>query len=193
MTSQNPQGSADTVEPADAGKPAATADSVDPQAARPDPAARIAELEIELEAALRESTEAREQALRARAESDNVRKRVERDLQNTRKYALERFVEELLPVLDSLELGLAAAGDGADAAQLREGSEITLRMFCGAVEKFGVREVDPSDQGFNPELHQAMSTREVPGVEAGTVVEVVQKGYLLNDRLVRPALVIVAR
>jgi len=158
----------------------------------PDEAVRtsIASLEQALAAARAEAQEAREQALRALAEADNVRKRTERDLENAHKYALDRFVAELLPVKDSIELGLAAEGAGAD--QLREGAELTLRMLAGAIEKFGVREVDPGGERFDPERHQAMSTRAVEGAKPGDVVQVVQKGYLLNDRLVRPALVIVA-
>ena len=158
-----------------------------PEAAAEDLQARIAALEAELQAARGESGQLREQALRAAAEADNVRKRAERDLENAHKYALERFVGELLPVKDSLELGLAAATESADVENLREGTEMTLRMLASAVEKFGVREVNPAGEPFDPEVHQAMSTRESGEAEAGTVLEVIQKGYLLNERLVRPA------
>ncbi len=154
------------------------------------PDERIQALEQALASARADAEEAREQALRARAEADNVRKRTERDLENAHKYALERFVAELLPVKDSMELGLSAGG--AEVEQLREGTEMTLRMLANAVEKFGVQEVDPTGERFDPERHQAMSTRAVDGVPSGQVVQVVQKGYLLNERLVRPALVIVA-
>jgi len=150
----------------------------------------IESLQQALEASRAEVREAREQALRVRAEAENLRKRTERDLENAHKYALERFVAELLPVKDSMELGLSAESAGAE--QLREGTEMTLRMLANAVEKFGVQEVDPTGERFDPERHQAMSTRAVQGVEPGQVVQVVQKGYLLNERLVRPALVIVA-
>ena len=154
------------------------------------PEERIQALEQALASARTDAEEAREQALRARAEADNLRKRTERDLENAHKYALERFVAELLPVKDSMELGLSAGG--AEVEQLREGTEMTLRMLANAVEKFGVQEVDPTGERFDPERHQAMSTRAVDGVPSGQVVQVVQKGYLLNERLVRPALVIVA-
>ena len=139
-------------------------------------------------------TEQQDAVLRARAEMDNLRKRLERDVANAHKYALERFVQELLPIKDSLELGLAAAaGDAPDAARLVEGTQLTLKMFTSALEKFGVTVVDPGGESFDPEQHQAMSTVDAPEATTGTVMTVVQKGYLLNDRLVRPALVMVAK
>jgi molecular chaperone GrpE len=147
-----------------------------------------------LDEALGKCDEHVEALLRARAELDNVRKRAERDLQNAHKFALERFVQELLPVKDSMEMGLAAASaEGADVEKLREGTELTLRMLAAATEKFGVREVDPQGEAFDPERHQAISAVDSADAASGTVVSVVQKGYLLNDRLVRPALVVVAR
>jgi molecular chaperone GrpE len=156
-------------------------------------AERLTALETQLAAAQAEAEQLRDQALRARAEAENVRKRTERDLENAHKYALERFVAELLPVKDSLELGLSAARDGAAIEDLREGTQMTLRLLSSAVEKFAVREIDPLGEPFDPQLHQAMSAQEREGVAAGTVLQVVQKGYLLNERLVRPALVIVAK
>jgi molecular chaperone GrpE len=166
--------------------------------ARPDAAdvggeQRVAALEAQLAVARGEAELYREQALRARAEADNVRKRSERDLENAHKYALERFVAELLPVKDSLELGLSAACEGAAVEDLRDGTQMTLRMLGSAVEKFGVREVCPLGEPFDPQLHQAMSAQESEGSAAGTVLQVVQKGYVLNERLVRPALVVVAK
>ena len=158
-----------------------------------DPVAVAQALRNELEKALAANEAQREQALRAVAESDNVRKRAQRDLENAHKFALERFVNELLPVKDSLELGLAAAKDSANLEDLIEGTQMTLRMLATAVEKFGVREIAPVGEPFDPQLHQAMTTREADGQPAGTVLEVVQKGYLLNDRLVRPAMVVVSK
>ena len=132
--------------------------------------------------------------LRAQAELENMRKRFQRDMENARKYALERFVQELLPVKDSLEMGLAAAGgDKPDVEKLREGLELTLKMLADVMAKFGVREVDPRGQPFDPALHQAVSTQETTAQPPNTVVAVMQKGYLLNDRLVRPAMVVVAK
>ena len=133
------------------------------------------------------------QLLLARAELENNRRRNEREVENAHKYALEKFVRELLPVKDSLELGLAAAaGEGSDLEKLREGMELTLKMLAAAMEKFGVSEVDPKGEKFNPERHQAMAVQETPKAEPNTVLTVYQKGYLLNDRLIRPAMVVVS-
>ncbi|MGB5306486.1 MAG: nucleotide exchange factor GrpE [Gammaproteobacteria bacterium] len=135
-----------------------------------------------------------DQCLRLRADLDNMHKRSERELANAHKYSLEKFARELLPVRDSLELGLAAASEEhADAGKVREGVELTLQMLNGALDKFAIQEIDPQDEPFNPEFHQAMSMQERADVEPGTVVTVVQKGYLLHDRLIRPAMVIVSQ
>jgi len=133
------------------------------------------------------------QLLLARAELDNNRRRNEREVENAHKYALEKFVRELLPVKDSLELGLAAAaGEGSELEKLREGMELTLKMLAAAMEKFGVSEVDPKGEKFDPERHQAMAMQESPTAEPNSVLTVYQKGYLLNNRLIRPAMVVVA-
>ena len=135
-----------------------------------------------------------ETVLRTQADMENLRKRVQRDVENAHKYGLERFLEELLPIRDSMELGLAATHeDGVSLEQVREGVELTLKMLTGAMEKFGVEVVDPVESPFDPEFHQAMSMQDVPGVESGTVTMVMQKGFVLNGRLVRPALVMVAK
>jgi len=178
-------------EAGDAAEQAGTPDRA--QAERPAAERSAEELERALEDAERRAKEHRDSLLRARAEFENLRKRSERELENAHKYSLERFVSELLPVHDSLELGLAAAGESADVAKLREGMELTLRMFDSVLEKFGVEQVNPADARFDPQVHEAMSTQEVEGVQPGTVTSVVQKGFTLNGRLVRPALVIVAR
>jgi molecular chaperone GrpE len=133
------------------------------------------------------------QLLLARAEVDNSRRRSERDVENAHKYALEKFVRELLPVKDSLELGLAATvGEGSGFEKLREGMELTLKMLGAALEKFGVSEVNPKGGKFNPERHQAMAKQESATAEPNTVLTVYQKGYLLNERLIRPAMVVVS-
>jgi len=135
-----------------------------------------------------------DQCLRLQAELENLRRRAERDVANAHKFALERFAAELLPVRDSLEMGLAAfEGEGADPGKLHEGVELTLQMLTGAMGKFEIREVNPEGEHFNPEFHQAMSLQERGDVEPNTVVTVVQKGYLLNERLLRPAMVIVSK
>jgi len=132
--------------------------------------------------------------LRVQAEMENVRRRAERDVENAHKYALEKFAAELLPVKDSLELGAAAAQqEDADLAKLREGTELTLKLLDDALGKFGINVVDPLEQPFNPEFHQAMSMIEAPDKQPNSVVAVMQKGYTLNERLLRPAMVVVAK
>jgi molecular chaperone GrpE len=131
--------------------------------------------------------------LRTKADLENLHKRMERELANVHKFALEKFAAELLPVKDSLEMALQAGGDDADLASHQEGLELTLRMFNGVLEKFGVKEINPLHEPFNPEWHQAMSMQEAPDQPANTVIAVMQKGYSLNDRLLRPAMVVVTR
>nr|VFK27397.1 MAG: molecular chaperone GrpE [Candidatus Kentron sp. MB]VFK74291.1 MAG: molecular chaperone GrpE [Candidatus Kentron sp. MB] len=139
--------------------------------------------------------EHRDNLLRLQAEMENLRKRSAREIENAHKYGLDRFVSELLPVKDSLELGISAATDEkTNTAAIREGMELTLKMFQSAMEKFGIEEVAPAQgERFDPERHQAMSVQEDKNKESGTVSMVVQKGYLLNGRLVRPAMVIVVK
>jgi molecular chaperone GrpE len=132
--------------------------------------------------------------LRALAELENVRKRAQRDVEHAHKFALEKFANEMLTVRDSLEMGLnAAQGENADVETLRQGKEVTLKQLTAALEKFGITEINPEGQPFNPEFHEAMAMQESAEAEPDTVLHVVQKGYLLNGRLLRPARVIVAR
>ncbi len=153
-----------------------------------------AEASEELEQLRREARENHENYLRAMAEVENVRRRGEREVANAHKFGLEKFVAELLPVRDSLEMGLKAGEqEQADVAALREGTELTLRMLGQVLEKFGVEEVNPKGEPFNPERHEAVTTLQTSEAEPDTVVEVMQKGYLLNERVVRPAMVVVAR
>ena len=150
-------------------------------------------LQRELDQALAKADEHWKLYLGAHAEMENLRKRAEREVQNAHKFALERFFGELLPVRDSLELGLAAASDAVDIAKLREGVELTLRQLTTAMEKFGAREVDPLGAKFDPGQQEAMAMLPTDQAEPNTVVQVVQKGYLLNERLIRPGKVIVAQ
>jgi len=150
-------------------------------------------LQGELEQALAKAEENRNLYLAARAEMENVRKRGEREVQNARKFALKDFIDALLPVKDSLEMGIAVANDSIDVNKLREGSELTLKVFTTALEKFGVQELNPVGAKFNPELHEAMAMQPSEQAEPNTVLQVVQKGYMLNERLIRPAMVIVAQ
>lgn len=136
--------------------------------------------------------------LSARAEADNIQKRAERDVSNAHKYALEKFIPELLKVKDSLELGTKAARENAEAdneqlAKFLEGSDMTITLFGDVLNKAGITMIDPQGETFNPEFHQAMTMLTNPDVPANTIVEVVQKGYTLNERLVRPAMVIVSK
>jgi molecular chaperone GrpE len=134
------------------------------------------------------------QVVRLQADMENLRKRSERDLENAHKYALDRFANELLPVRDSLEMGLAAFdAEGADREKLREGVALTLQMLTTALDKAAINEVNPQNERFDPDFHQAMSMQERADVEPNTVVTVVQKGYTLNGRLIRPAMVIVSK
>lgn len=130
--------------------------------------------------------------LRASAELENVRKRSARDVDNARKFALERFCGDLLAVRDSLEIGLETA-ENADFEQLRSGSEATLKLLANTMERFGVAEVDPLGEPFDPELHEAMTMQPSTEAEPGSVLTVFQKGYVLNGRLLRPARVVVAQ
>ena len=128
--------------------------------------------------------------LRASAELENVRKRAARDVENAHKFALERFAADLLSVCDSLEMALEA--EDASIESLREGSDATLKLLMSVMQRFGVEEVDPEGEPFDPALHEAMTMQPSDDVEPGSVVTVFQKGYALNGRLLRPARVVVA-
>lgn len=155
---------------------------------------RVAELERELAEAQQKAEDNWNQFLRARAELENSRRRAEREVEQAHKFALEGFATQLLSVRDSLEMGVAAAQQPqADVASLREGTELTLRMLAQVMEKFGIVQVDPQGQKFDPTKHEAMAAQESDEVESNTVLNVVQKGYLLNDRLLRPAMVVVSK
>lgn len=153
------------------------------------------EIQALLEDARNKADEHWNQCVRLQAELDNLRKRAERDVANAHKFALEKFTNDLLPVRDSLEMGIAAAGEGneVDPVKLLEGSELTLKMLSDTMTKFGIQEVNPEGEKFNPEYHEAMSMQERSDVEPNTVVTVIQKGYTLNDRLIRPAMVMVSK
>ena len=151
------------------------------------------DLATKLAAAQAQADDNLDQLMRTRAEMENIRRRSEKELTNARKYALEKFAQELLPVIDSMEMGVAAAMDeNADISKLREGTEMTLKMFETAIDKFGIKGVHPHGETFNPEHHQAMTMIDSPEHEPNTIIDVMQKGYTLNERLVRPAMVVVA-
>ena len=137
---------------------------------------------------------AKDAALRAQADAQNVKRRAEQDVEKARKFALEGFSRELLPVVDNLERALeSAAGDDEAIKPIAEGVELTLKSLLDALGKFNVEPVDPHGEPFDPQLHQAMSIVDNPEVEPNTVIAVMQKGYTLNGRLVRPAMVMVSK
>ena len=144
-----------------------------------------------LEALQAKADENWDRYLRAVAELENVRKRAARDVENAHKFALERFSRELVAVRDTLEMGLASV-EGASIESLIEGKEATLKLLTSVLQQFGIEEVDPAGEPFDPELHEAISMQPSDTAEPGSVLTVVQKGYTLNGRLLRPAMVIVA-
>ena len=154
----------------------------------------IEELQKKLAAAEKKAEENWDKAVRTQAEMENLKRRTQKDLENAHKYGLEKFSKELLSVIDSLELGIQAAnGDSPEVTKLREGSELTIKQFESVFAKFNIEAIDPAGQPFNPELHQAMSMQASADVEPNTVLNVFQKGYVLNGRLIRPAMVVVAK
>ena len=154
----------------------------------------VEELKQELEEAKQKAHEAWDKAVRTQAEMENLKRRTQKDLEDAHKFALTSFGKELLPVFDSLVLGLqAATGDSEDVKKFREGSELTIKQFEALFAKFNIVAIDPLGQPFNAEQHQAMMMQVVEGAEPNTVVNVFQKGYLLNGRLLRPAMVVVAK
>jgi molecular chaperone GrpE len=154
----------------------------------------IESLSEQIEVLKKTAADSLDKAVRAQAELDNVRKRTSRDIENAHKYALEKFINELLPVLDSMELGINASDNVEDISSLREGMDLTMKMFCSSLEKSGINPVDPQKgDKFNPDQHEAVNMQDDPELESGTVITSLQKGYELNGRLIRPAMVIVAK
>ncbi len=151
----------------------------------------------EVEALEAKVKEYQEQMLRSQAEMQNVRRRSEIDVEKAHKFALEKFVKELLPVADSLEKAVESTEGHEDAgevvANIREGVEMTLTLFMNSLSKFNVKQLNPVGEPFDPQQHEAMSMVPAPDAEPNSVVAVVQKGYTLNDRLVRPAMVVIAK
>jgi molecular chaperone GrpE len=184
------EGEAVDVEQTDAAatEAAAAADSgneADAAGREGEPEASV-DLEAELEAA-------KDAALRAQADAMNVQRRAEQEVEKARKFALERFCGDLLSVVDNLERALQSSGDEQGSAALAEGVELTRKGFMDVLAKYGVEAVDPQGEPFDPETAQAMSMVEQPDVEPNSVVAVMQKGYLLNGRLLRPAMVMVSK
>ncbi|MDP5054314.1 MAG: nucleotide exchange factor GrpE [Congregibacter sp.] len=151
-------------------------------------------LEAQIEQLQGQIDEARDQALRAQADVQNAQRRADQDVEKARKFALERFTGELLPVVDNLERALDAINsDDPALASIAEGVELTLKSFVGALNKAQIVQLDPVGEPFDPQLHQAITMIENPDAEPNTVLAVMQKGYTLNGRLVRPAMVMVSK
>jgi molecular chaperone GrpE len=135
-----------------------------------------------------------DQIMRLKAEIENNQKRNARDIENAHKYVLRNFAESLLPIVDSMEMGQKVAeADNASLKAIVEGAQLTMDMFIQVLEKHGLQQIDPVGEKFDPEQHQAISMIEAEGAKSNTVVSVMQKGFILNDRLVRPAMVVVAK
>lgn len=152
------------------------------------------DLSSEVKRLSKQLTEAQDESLRNQAEMQNIIRRSERDVQNAHKYSLDKFVTELLPVVDNLERALGSIDrDKSELKLLAEGVELTLKSFQDVLERQNIISVNPEGEIFNPDLHQAMSILEEPSVVPNTIIDVFQKGYTLNGRLVRPAMVVVAK
>lgn len=149
------------------------------------------QLAEKIKQAEKKAEESWEQLLRTKAEMENLRRRTEKDLENAHKYAIEKFVTELLPIIDSMEMGLNVEEASVDS--MKQGMELTINMMKSAFDKFNIGIINPQDEKFDPELHQAMSMQPTEDVEPNTVIAVMQKGYTLNGRLVRPAMVMVSK
>ena len=149
-------------------------------------------LEEKLKIAEQTAQENWEKAVRAQAELDNVRRRAEREVANAHRYGLEKLLTSLLPIVDSLEQALQTAAKESNAAML-EGLELTMKLFTDVLQKFDVEQIDPLGDVFDPQLHEAMTIQEAPDAPPNSVLAVFQKGYKLNDRLIRPARVIVSK
>ncbi|MBD1555903.1 nucleotide exchange factor GrpE [Vibrio sp. S9_S30] len=156
--------------------------------------AKIAQLEAALLSSEAKVKEQQESVLRAKADVENMRRRSEQEIDKARKYALNKFSEELLPVIDNLERAIQAADAENEVIKpFLEGVELTHKTFVDVVSKFGLKEINPEGEAFNPEYHQAMSIQESPDHESNSVMLVMQKGYELNGRVIRPAMVMVAK
>ncbi len=191
MQQETPKAAEDSVnEPAESRTETAEAPDETEAAAQTEPDITAEQLA----AAEAKAEENWQRVLRMQADMENLRRRTEKDLENARKFALEGFAKDLLPVLDSLELGLSAAqGDSEEVARFREGTELTLKQFHAALQSNQIDVIDPEGRPFNPEWHQAMSMQPSADHQPNTVLTVFQKGYSLNGRLLRPAMVVVSK
>ncbi|ABI57245.1 nucleotide exchange factor GrpE [Alkalilimnicola ehrlichii MLHE-1] len=182
-------------ESAEAGQaPEAQAAEDGAESASGDSGDELTELQQALEEARARAEENWNECLRARAEMQNIQRRAQADVEKARKYAVEKIAGDLLGVKDSLEMGVKAAKEeGADPQKLLEGSELTLKMLSQVLERFNVQEIDPQGERFNPEHHEAVAAQPSHEHEPNTVLNVMQKGYALHDRVLRPAMVVVSQ
>ena len=151
-------------------------------------------LQKELKQAHKKAAENWDKVVRIQAEMENLKRRTQKDLENAHKYGLEKFSKELLSVIDSLELGIqASTSDNPEVVALKQGSELTIKQFEAVFAKFNIEAVNPEGEVFNPEMHQAMTMHPSADVAPNTVINVFQKGYILNGRLIRPAMVVVSK
>jgi molecular chaperone GrpE len=154
----------------------------------------VEQLNVRLSEALAKNEELKSEVLRAGAETQNVRRRAERDVENAHKYSLERFVSELTAVVDSLDLGIQSIPATDESQKVsREGMILTHRVLVDTLKKFGVTIVDPMNEPFNPQMHQAVATQERTDVAPNVVLNVLQKGFMLAERVIRPAMVLVSK
>jgi len=153
----------------------------------------LLDLQYALRDAEQELAEHKDAMLRMHAEMENLRKRMVRDLEKSRRRALENFMSDLLPVRDSLERGLEAAEESASVESLKEGKALTMKLLAKAMQDHGLEEIDPLGEPFNPELHEAISMLPSKEYAENAVMDVIQRGYRLNERLIRPARVVVSR
>jgi len=148
----------------------------------------------EAEALAQQIDTLKDQTVRAQADAQNVRRRAEQDVEKAHKFALEKFAKELLPIVDGLEKAIETeVASGNEMTTLREGVEMTLSMFLSGVKKFKLEQIDPVGHPFDPTMHEAMTMIEAPDAEPNTVIAAMQKGYTLNGRLIRPAMVVVSK
>lgn len=181
--------------PSEAGETAAEDDAASEAQADEQPQDEVSQLRAQLEAAEAEAGQARDELLRVQAEMQNLRRRTEQDIEKAHKYGQEKFSVELLAVMDNLERAAAASEASEDEAvkAIQEGVALTLKGFADCFARFNIEAVDPQGEPFDPQLHQAMSIQESPDAEPNTVIAVMQKGYTLHGRVIRPAMVMVSK
>jgi molecular chaperone GrpE len=190
VTSENGQDKTEIQEP---GEEEVMAEASQDAAGAEAPLSEVEQLQSQLEDSQQQLGEAKDQMVRALAEAQNARRRAEKDVTNARLFALENFSRDLLPVIDNLERAMENANpEDAGLQAMTEGVELTLKSFHDVLKRYHVEQVNPLSEPFDPDLHQAISMIENPEVEPNTVLAVVQKGYTLNGRLVRPAMVMVS-